>query len=94
MRFPRFLPLALAAALVIGGGLLATTRNDPDPSRTYLRDEHGRALVLRGFNTAGGAKSSPDGMPDFTEDDLDRERADMGTNEWLVMPGEVLTSSR
>ncbi len=72
--------MALAAALVLGGGLVAIARDAPEPSGTYLTDEHGRALVLRGFNTAGSAKSSPDGMPAFSEADLDREHTDMGTN--------------
>src|SRR3989304_5671049 len=45
-----------------------------------LPDDAGLSLILRGFNTASSAKSAPDGMPKFTEADLEREHADMGTN--------------
>lgn len=36
--------------------------------------------LAHGFSTASSAKSSVDGLPIFTEEDLDREHADMGTN--------------
>ncbi|WP_235686458.1 cellulase family glycosylhydrolase [Tomitella gaofuii] len=45
-----------------------------------MTDDAGRSLILRGFNTASSAKSALDGMPDFTEADLEREHAEMGTN--------------
>ncbi|MFC9786216.1 cellulase family glycosylhydrolase [Rhodococcus sp. NPDC127528] len=76
----RIASLAAAAALLLVGGAAAVVRDDPEPSTTYLTDDQGRALVLRGFNTASSAKSTPDGMPEFTEAQLDREHADMGTN--------------
>ncbi|WP_345344203.1 cellulase family glycosylhydrolase [Rhodococcus olei] len=80
VRRIRIVSLVVAATLVLAGGVAAALRSDPEPSGVYLRDEQGRALILRGFNTASSAKSTPDGMPEFTEDQLDREHADMGTN--------------
>ncbi|MFD4291962.1 cellulase family glycosylhydrolase [Rhodococcus sp. NPDC058505] len=80
MRRSKIVILGLAAALALGGGAAAALRSDPAPADTYLRDDQGRALILRGFNTASSSKSAPDGMPEFTEDQLDRERSDMGTN--------------
>lgn len=79
-RRTRLVSLATATALLVGGGLAAAARNNLEVPESFLRDEHGRVLVLRGFNTASSAKSSPNGMPAFTEDDLEREQADMGTN--------------
>src|SRR5699024_7549049 len=43
-------------------------------------DHEGRSLVQHGFSTASNAKSSPDGLPELSEEDIDRERGDMGTN--------------
>lgn len=67
------------AAVVVGGGVAAALRS-PDPAPAFVRDDEGRAVVANGFNTASSSKSAPDGMPDFTEDDLARESADMGTD--------------
>ncbi|WP_027502682.1 cellulase family glycosylhydrolase [Rhodococcus sp. UNC363MFTsu5.1] len=80
MRRIRVVSLVAAGALVLAGGVGAVLRSDPAPAESYLTDDQGRSLVLRGFNTASSAKSTPDGMPDFTEADLEREHADMGTN--------------
>lgn len=80
MRRIRVVSLLVAGALVLTGGVGAALRSDPAPAASFLTDEAGRALVLRGFNTASSAKSTPDGMPDFTEEQLAREHADMGTN--------------
>jgi endoglycosylceramidase len=80
VRRIRIVSLVIATTLVLAGGIAAALRNDPQPPDTYLRDEQGRALILRGFNTASSAKSTPDGMPEFTEDELVREHTDMGTN--------------
>ncbi len=67
--------------VVLAGGLAAFMRRDVEPAaRSFLTDEYGRAIVAHGFNTANSAKSSEDGLPEFTEDDLKREHADMGTN--------------
>ncbi|MFD4179555.1 cellulase family glycosylhydrolase [Rhodococcus sp. NPDC058514] len=83
MRQIRVVSLIAAGALVLAGGVGAVLRSDPAPSASsaaFLTDDQGRSLILRGFNTASSAKSTPDGMPDFTEADLEREHADMGTN--------------
>ena len=66
-------------AVVVGGGVAAGLRS-PEPAPAFLRDDDGRALVANGFNTASSSKSAPDGLPEFTEADLDREHADTGTN--------------
>ncbi|MDI9915024.1 cellulase family glycosylhydrolase [Rhodococcus sp. IEGM 1379] len=80
MRRGTLVTLATVGALVLAGGIGAAVRSDPVPSASYLTDDAGRALILRGFNTASSSKSVPDGMPEFTEVDLDREHTDMGTN--------------
>ena len=68
-------------ALVAAGAIAAAVRTPgPEHAASSLTDSHGRSLVQHGFSTAGSAKSSPDGLPDFTEDDLDAEHTDMGTN--------------
>ncbi|WP_022888954.1 cellulase family glycosylhydrolase [Agromyces italicus] len=75
---------ALAAALVgmIAVGGIAAALRTPGPARAegMMTDEANRAIVAHGFNTASSSKSVPDGMPDFTEADLDAEHADMGTD--------------
>ncbi|NYD54297.1 cellulase family glycosylhydrolase [Microbacterium pseudoresistens] len=70
----------LLTAAVIGGGVAAAMRETPEATEAFLADDAGRAIVAHGFSTAGSAKSSPDGLPVFTEDDLQREYSDMGTN--------------
>nr|BAB17317.1 C9 endoglycoceramidase [Rhodococcus sp. C9] len=88
MRRTRIASLAVAGSLVLGAGVataqssLPATGSDSSEwsASAYLTDDAGRSLILRGFNTASSAKSTPDGMPIFTESDLDREHADMGTN--------------
>ena len=80
--------LIIAGSLVLGSGIAAAEGSLPMPGSaggtdvppSYLTDDAGRSLILRGFNTASSAKSAPDGMPKFTEADLEREHADMGTN--------------
>ncbi|MDJ0113819.1 glycoside hydrolase family 5 protein, partial [Rhodococcus erythropolis] len=80
--------LIVAGSLILGGGIAAAQGSLPtsgsaggtDVPPSYLTDDAGRSLILRGFNTASSAKSAPDGMPKFTEADLEREHADMGTN--------------
>lgn len=68
-------------ALVAAGAIAAAVRTPgPEHAASSLTDAHGRSLVQHGFSTAGSAKSTPDGLPDFTEDDLAAEHADMGTN--------------
>lgn len=71
---------ALALVPVLVAVLGAAARSTPERSAGHFTDEHGRALVLRGFNSAGTAKKSPDGFFHLTEADIDRESADMGTN--------------
>ena len=71
--------VALGAVLLVGLGA-ASLRSVPDDVTPALTDAEGRDLVLRGFSTAGSAKGSPDGLPDFERSDLEAERADMGTN--------------
>ncbi|MGW9631748.1 cellulase family glycosylhydrolase [Agromyces sp. NPDC055520] len=70
----------LAALIVVGGVAAATRTPGPASAASFITDADGRALVQHGFSTAGSAKGSPDGMPDFTEADLEQEYADMGTN--------------
>ncbi|KAI8870823.1 glycoside hydrolase [Ramicandelaber brevisporus] len=59
--------VAAAAAMVV----LATVP---------FRDEHGRVINLRGFNTASSSKHSPDGMPWITCKDVVREARELGFN--------------
>ncbi|MFC9786263.1 cellulase family glycosylhydrolase [Rhodococcus sp. NPDC127528] len=87
MRRIRLASLIVTGSLILGGGVAAAQGSLPTGSGdggavspSYLKDQSGRSLVLRGFNTASSAKSAPDGMPEFTEADLEREHADMGTN--------------
>ena len=68
------------AVVVVGGGVAAATRTAPTHAGALIADAQGRELVLRGFSTDQTAKSSPDGLPTFTEADLDIEQRDMGTN--------------
>lgn len=77
-RLVVWLTVAAVIAVGLGGALLSTSTADTTSS--YITDEHGRALISHGFSTAGSAKGSASGLPDFTEEDLDREHADMGTN--------------
>ncbi|WJJ14566.1 cellulase family glycosylhydrolase (plasmid) [Prescottella equi] len=88
MRRIPLVSLIVAGSLLFGGSVAAAQSTFPTSGSgsggaltpSYLTDDAGRSLVLRGFNTASSAKSAPDGMPQFTEADLDREYADMGTN--------------
>lgn len=70
----------LLTAAVIGGGVAAGLRHAPDTADSFMLDGEGRAVVAHGFSTSGSAKSTPDGLPLFTEDDLQQEYEDMGTN--------------
>ncbi len=76
--------LIVAGSLILGGGIAAAQGSLPTSGGSadgtsvppsYLTDDAGRSLILRGFNTASSAKSAPDGMPKFTEADLEREHA-------------------
>ncbi|QBJ96057.1 glycoside hydrolase family 5 protein [Rhodococcus sp. ABRD24] len=90
MRRIRLVSLIMSGSLVLGGGVAAAQSSLPTSGSgsgggaaltpAYLKDEDGRSLILRGFNTASSSKSAPDGMPKFTEADLEREYAAMGTN--------------
>nr|AAB67050.1 endoglycoceramidase II [Rhodococcus sp. (in: high G+C Gram-positive bacteria)] len=90
MRRTRLVSLIVTGSLVFGGGVAAAqsslaasgsgSGSGTALTPSYLKDDDGRSLILRGFNTASSAKSAPDGMPQFTEADLAREYADMGTN--------------
>ncbi|MGW0175877.1 cellulase family glycosylhydrolase [Rhodococcus sp. NPDC003322] len=88
MRRIRLASLIVTSTLILGGGIATAQSSMPTSgsgggggtTRTYLKDDAGRSLILRGFNTASSSKSAPDGMPAFTEADLDREQTDMGTN--------------
>lgn len=80
MRRMRLAILAAIAVLVLGGGLAAATRSAPEQAKSFITDAHGRAIIAHGFSTNGGAKDSTSGLPDFTEEELAREHADMGTN--------------
>ncbi|QKJ18144.1 cellulase family glycosylhydrolase [Microbacterium hominis] len=74
------LALGLAALVVVGGVAAAVRTPGPASAEAFLTDAEGRALVPSGFNTASSSKQVASGLPDFTEDDLDTEYADMGTN--------------
>lgn len=93
---------ALASAVVlamgVGAGAAAARGPGAGPTADFLTDDDGRSLVQHGFSTASSAKSAPDGLPDFTEEDLQRENDDMGTNfvrfliSWRAVepePGEI-----
>ncbi len=73
--------LGIVVALVVAGVVVSGVRSATSPDEVpTLTDDEGRALVLRGFSTAGSAKSSPDGLPTLRPRDVSRENADMGTN--------------
>ncbi|UNK71144.1 glycoside hydrolase family 5 protein [Microbacterium sp. H1-D42] len=81
MRNPSRWILAGALTLVmVGGAVAAAARVAPQATTEFITDASGRDLVPNGFNTASSAKSTPDGMPLFTEEQLDAEHADVGTN--------------
>lgn len=52
----------------------------PHQEVKYIRDKHNRALILHGFNTAGSAKNSIDGMPWITEEHVRNEAIEIGSN--------------
>ncbi|MGF3056279.1 glycoside hydrolase family 5 protein [Microbacterium sp. YY-01] len=90
--------VAIVTAVVVAGGLAATLRSTPEATTEFFRDADGRSLVQHGFSTASSAKSTPDGLPLFTEEDLTQERLDMNTNfvrfliSWRAVepqPGEI-----
>src|SRR5699024_2897999 len=72
--------IACVAALVIAGAITAAARPVPETAPRFITDAEGRALVLHGFSTNGGAKSSEDGLTTISEDEVAAEHADMGTN--------------
>lgn len=81
MRSPsRWMLTGVIVLAMVGGGLAAATRVAPEATTQFIMDAAGRSLVQHGFSTASSAKSTPDGLPLFTEDNLAREQADMGTN--------------
>ncbi len=79
MRRGAWAGLAIVGVVLVGLGASAV-RPVPTGVVPALSDSQGRDLVLRGFSTANSSKSSPDGLPVFSRDDLATERADMGTN--------------
>ncbi|SJN39060.1 Endoglycoceramidase II [Microbacterium esteraromaticum] len=81
MRSPSRWQLTGALVIIVAVGAAASsTRVAPEATTQFITDAAGRDLVQHGFSTAGSAKGSPDGLPDFTVQDLDREHVDMGTN--------------
>lgn len=81
MRHPRWTGVLAVVLLLLVGGAAAAVRAQPDrPPQRYITDDHGRALILRGFNTASSAKSTPDAMPELDESDVEQEYRDMGPN--------------
>lgn len=75
----RFL-LACVAVLVIAGAVAAGVPSAPHAAPRFITDAQGRALVLHGFSTDGGAKTSADGLPNIDEEGVEVEHEDMGTN--------------
>jgi len=74
------LAIALGALVVVGGAAAALRTPGRASVSSFMQDDDGRTVVANGFNTASSSKSAPDGMPAFTEDDLDAEYADTGTD--------------
>ncbi len=74
------LAAGLGLALLLGGAAAALRTPGPASAASFITDGDGRALIAHGFSTAGSAKLAADGLPSFTEADLARESADMGTN--------------
>ncbi|KAI8866874.1 glycoside hydrolase, partial [Ramicandelaber brevisporus] len=62
--------------LLVGIALLATVAAAAAP----FRDEFGRTIVLRGFNTAASSKHTADGMPWIRPENVAREARDVGSN--------------
>ena len=75
----RFL-LACVAVLVIAGAVAAGVPSAPHAAPRFITDAQGRALVLHGFSTDGGAKTSADGLPNIDEEGVEVEHEDLGTN--------------
>ncbi|MGH8875942.1 MAG: cellulase family glycosylhydrolase [Stackebrandtia sp.] len=98
MRRARWFGLMSIVVLVVAGGLASVARGEPAGQvPRYITDDEGRSLILHGLNTASSAKSTPDAMPELSEDDVEREYRDMGTNfvrfliQWRAVeprPGE------
>ncbi|MFF2277023.1 cellulase family glycosylhydrolase [Agromyces sp. NPDC058126] len=74
------LAAALGLVLIAGGVGAALRTPGPATAAGFMTDDDGRALVQHGFSTASSAKSTPDGFPVFTEDELEVEYSDMGTD--------------
>lgn len=77
--------LSIAGALLAVTALGATQLSSWGDAATgtasrYITDAQGRALILRGLNTASSAKSAPDGMPDYPEKMVEAERTTLGSN--------------
>ncbi|HET6672907.1 MAG TPA: cellulase family glycosylhydrolase, partial [Agromyces sp.] len=73
------LAIGLTALVAVGGVAAALRTPGPAAAGASMTDASGRSIIAHGFNTEGSSKSAPDGMPDFTEADLEVEHADMGT---------------
>ncbi|CAM3153265.1 cellulase family glycosylhydrolase [Stackebrandtia soli] len=72
--------LAVVGILLFGGAASALRDAPPTMAPRFITDDEGRALLLRGLNTASSAKSTPDGLPILDESEVEREYRDMGTN--------------
>lgn len=72
----------VALAVVVAVGAIGAAWRTPGPQHaaSALTDAEGRSLVQHGFSTASDAKSAPDGLPGLTEDDVETEYQDMGTD--------------
>lgn len=49
-------------------------------NKIYITDTNGRSLILHGLNTANSSKGSADGMPWITEQNVEQEAKEMGSN--------------
>lgn len=72
--------LVCALALLLTSGLLACKPAESPGSRLFLKDEQGRALILRGTNVESAAKSAVGHAISLTDSEIEFIARDMGFN--------------
>src|SRR4051794_33545768 len=78
-RMLAFTRLARTAAVAVMVLTVAATPADAGGTIPSITDDQGRTLILHGLNTASSAKDAS-GLPWITQDDVVRERRDLGSD--------------
>lgn len=77
---PRGLALVLSLALAGCSNEGAVVQEPVEEGTHFVRDEEGRALILRGMNIMSSSKGHPERLPDLSEDDVERYARQWGFN--------------